>query len=225
MPAFEAVSLLAAQSARRARMGETPLVGRDDKLDLLASIYGRAARESRPHLVTVIGQAGVGKSRLRLEFERRLRESDPLPTVREGRCLPYGSGIVYWALGEVLRAEAGILDGDSNEVAWAKLSELVESLMEFADTEQSEPSERKAAMIGRLLGIDAPERGARRRRPAADARGVLLGRALGDRGHGAAQPAGARVRGRPLGRPRNAGPDRVPGPVGAGAADPPVPGA
>ena len=81
-----------------------------------------------------------------------------MPTVREGRCLPYGSGIVYWALGEVLRAEAGIHDGDSNDVAWAKLSELVDSLMEFADSEQqSEPSERKAAMIGRLLGIEAPE--------------------------------------------------------------------
>jgi class 3 adenylate cyclase/tetratricopeptide (TPR) repeat protein len=158
VPAFEAVSVLTSQSSRRTRMGETPLVGRDDKLDLLSSIYGRSARERRPHLVTVIGQAGVGKSRLRLEFERRLRETEPVPTVREGRCLPYGSGIVYWALGEVLRAEAGIQDGDSNEVAWAKLSELVESLMEFGDSEQqSEPSERKAAMIGRLLGIDAPE--------------------------------------------------------------------
>src|SRR5881392_3012902 len=123
-------------------MGETPLVGRDDKLELLETIYDRAAREGRPHLVTVIGQAGVGKSRLRLEFERRLADSDPLPTVREGRCLPYGSGIVYWALGEVLRAEAGILDGDTNEVAWTKLTELVDSLMEFSDSEQAEPSER-----------------------------------------------------------------------------------
>ena len=99
VPAWEAVGLLAAQSSRRAPMGETPLVGRDDKLELLESIYGRVAREGRPHLVTVIGQAGVGKSRLRLEFERRLHDHESLPTLREGRCLPYGSGIVVLAAG------------------------------------------------------------------------------------------------------------------------------
>ena len=71
--------------------------------------------------MTVIGQAGVGKSRLRQELERLLGQRHPPPTFREGRCLPYGSGIVYWALGEVIRAEAGILDGDSTEEAWAKL--------------------------------------------------------------------------------------------------------
>ena len=126
MPAWEAIGVLAAQPARRAAAcGEAPLVGRDDKLELLESIYERVATQDRPHLVTVIGQAGVGKSRLLLEFERRLCERERRAGVREGRCLPYGSGIVYWALGEVMRAEAGILDGDDSDVAWAKLSETV----------------------------------------------------------------------------------------------------
>ena len=96
VPAWEAVGLLVSQAGRgrRASSGETPLVGRSDKLDLLRSVYDRVERERRAHLVTVIGQAGVGKSRLRLELERLLADHEPAPTFREGRCLPYGSGIV-----------------------------------------------------------------------------------------------------------------------------------
>ena len=154
--AWEAVGLTTAQPVRRAALGRTPLVGRTDKLDQLRSIFERAERDRRPHLVTVMGQAGVGKSRLRHELERRLCERHPPPTFREGRCLPYGSGIVYWALGEVIRAEAGIVDGDSAEQAWEKLLGAVDGLMTFSSSEQAEPPERRAAVIGRLLGIDAP---------------------------------------------------------------------
>ncbi len=156
VPAWEAERVLARQaSARRSSLGETPLVGRSDKLDLLRSVYDRVERERRAHLVTVLGQAGVGKSRLRQELERQLGQRDPAPTFREGRCLPYGSGIVYWALAEVIRAEAGILDGDSTEEAWAKLLAAVDSLMKVSG-ELAEPPERRAAVIGRLLGIEAP---------------------------------------------------------------------
>jgi class 3 adenylate cyclase/tetratricopeptide (TPR) repeat protein len=156
VPAWEAVGLTLAQPARRAALGRTPLVGRTDKLDLLRSIFERAERDRRPHLVTVMGQAGVGKSRLRHELERQLSERHPPPTFREGRCLPYGSGIVYWALGEVIRAEAGIVDGDSTEQAWEKLLATIDGLMTFSSSEQAEPAERRAAIIGRLLGVDAP---------------------------------------------------------------------
>jgi class 3 adenylate cyclase/predicted ATPase len=154
--AWEAVGLETAQPVRRVSLGRTPLVGRADKLDLLRSIYERSERERKPHLVTLMGQAGVGKSRLRHELERNLAERHPPPTFREGRCLPYGSGIVYWALGEVIRAESGIVDGDSGEQAWEKLLQAVEGLVTFASSEQAEPPERRAAVIGRLLGIDAP---------------------------------------------------------------------
>src|SRR3954454_14424963 len=67
VPAWEAVGVIAAQPVRRTGV-ETPLVGRADKLELLESVYERVERARRPHLVTVIGQAGVGKSRLRLEL-------------------------------------------------------------------------------------------------------------------------------------------------------------
>jgi len=156
VPAWEAVGVATKQPVRRVSLGRTPLVGRTDKLDLLRSIYERGERERRPHLVTVMGQAGVGKSRLRNELERLLAERQPAPTFREGRCLPYGSGIVYWALGEVIRAEAGIVDGDSAEQAWDKLLGTVEGLVTFSSSEQAEPAERRAAVVGRLLGIDAP---------------------------------------------------------------------
>ena len=108
---------------------ETPLVGRADELALLESVYGRVEREGHPHLVTVVGAAGVGKSRLLRELDARLRARDPAPNLRQGRCLPYGSSIVYWPLGEILRAECGIVDGDPADVAWRKLSDRLEELL------------------------------------------------------------------------------------------------
>jgi class 3 adenylate cyclase/predicted ATPase/ribosomal protein L40E len=154
VPAWEAAGVIAAQPVRRTS-AQTPLVGRTDKLDVLRSVYERVEKGRRPHLVTVIGQAGVGKSRLRHELERWLCERHPPPTFREGRCLPYGSGIVYWPLAEVIRAESEIVDGDSTEEAWEKLLAAMEGLMAYAG-EHSEPAERRAATIGRLLGIEAP---------------------------------------------------------------------
>ncbi len=156
VPAWEAIGLIAVQPARRSEArGEAPLVGRDDKLDLLESVYERVSNQDRPHLVTVIGQAGVGKSRLLAELRTRLDGRDPEPTFREGRCLPYGSGIVYWALGEVIKTEAGIVDSDDSDVAWGKLSETIRGLV-GEEAEHGESSDRRAALIARLLGVEAP---------------------------------------------------------------------
>jgi class 3 adenylate cyclase/tetratricopeptide (TPR) repeat protein len=159
VPAWEAVGVTAAQPLRRGALrSESPLVGRTDELELLESIYNRVTREGRPHLVTLIGQAGVGKSRLLRECERLLAAMEPAPVMREGRCPPYGSTIVFWALGEVLRAECGVVDGDPADVAWQKLSTHVAELLAEAPDEPGETSERKAALIGRLLGItEAPQ--------------------------------------------------------------------
>jgi len=143
VPAWEAVGLIAAHAVRRVSSGrESPLVGRDYELGTLESVHERVTIEGRPHLVTLIGEAGVGKSRLLREFERRIAPT----AVSIGRCLPYGSSIVYWALGEVLRAECDIVDSDSSEEAWRKLSQ-------FADDDEAR---RRAAVIGRSLGLDVP---------------------------------------------------------------------
>jgi class 3 adenylate cyclase/tetratricopeptide (TPR) repeat protein len=153
VPAWEAVCLIAEHAVRRvAPASESPLVGRRQELDALDSLYERVVREGTSHLVTVVGEAGVGKSRLLREFERQLGDHPSAPTFRTGRCLPYGSGIVFWALGEVLRAECGIYESDSSEEAWQKLRLYVADLM----GQESKASDREAALIGRLLGVDVP---------------------------------------------------------------------
>src|SRR6185503_893826 len=158
VPAWEAVCLVAAQPARRARSrAATPLVGRDDELSLMESLYGRVTRERRPHLVTLVGQAGVGKSRLLHEFRQRVESlAEEAPAFREGRCLPYGSGVVYWALSEVIRADAGIFDEDSAEKAWEKIKDYACGLL-LGDEDEREAVERRAALVARLLGIDVPD--------------------------------------------------------------------
>jgi class 3 adenylate cyclase/predicted ATPase len=153
VPAWEAVCLIAEQAVGRAAPArESPLVGREAELTALGTLYERVLEEGTPQLVTLIGEAGVGKSRLLREFERRLDEHPSQPSLRIGRCLPYGSGIVFWALGEVLRAEASIVDSDSAEEAWRKLSRYVSELR----GDEGEASDRQAALIGQLLGVEVP---------------------------------------------------------------------
>ena len=153
VPAWEATGLTAPQTLRRAASLEAPLMGRDRELDALEAAYERVVGDGRAHMVTLMGEAGVGKSRLLREFERRLPALEPQAAMRTGRSLPYGSGIVYWALGEVIRAEAGIVDSDSSDEAWSKLCGYVSDVL----SEASGPSERSAAQIARSLGLDVPE--------------------------------------------------------------------
>jgi class 3 adenylate cyclase/tetratricopeptide (TPR) repeat protein len=157
VPAWEAIELVAEHAVGRAAASrETPLVGRDQELAALDTLFDRVVNENAPHLVTLVGEAGVGKTRLLRELQSRLGERDPAPRVRVGRCLPYGSGIVYWALGEVIRQECGIIDTDSSEQAWSKLSAAVANVIAKSGEPMTEPAERKAAMIGRSLGIEVP---------------------------------------------------------------------
>jgi class 3 adenylate cyclase/tetratricopeptide (TPR) repeat protein len=155
VPAWRAVSLKSAQAVGRGvSKREAPLVGRDYELGTLASLHERVVREGRPHLVTLIGEAGVGKSRLLREFGRHA--GDDTAAIRTGRCLPYGSGIVFWALGEVIREECGVADADSSEEAWDKLRSHVEEVLAGSEEASDEPAERKAALIGMSIGLDPP---------------------------------------------------------------------
>jgi class 3 adenylate cyclase/tetratricopeptide (TPR) repeat protein len=105
-----------------------PLIGRDDDLEMLRLIARRAARERLPQLVTVIGDAGIGKTRLGADLFRELRsDPDPWRTV-VGRSPPYGEGIAFWALGEILRDAAGVsTDAPADEVE-ASLRNLLNEL-------------------------------------------------------------------------------------------------
>ncbi len=101
-----------------ARRHDTPLVGRDAELGLLATSYREVCDASVTRLVTVLGDAGAGKSRLLSEFVGGL----PRQTrVLRGRCLPYGDGITFWPLRGMLGEAAGIREDDSPEAARAKL--------------------------------------------------------------------------------------------------------
>jgi class 3 adenylate cyclase/tetratricopeptide (TPR) repeat protein len=157
VPAWEAARLIAPHAVGRAAPArEAPLVGRDHELATLESRFERVIREARPQLVTLVGEAGVGKSRLLREFERRLSADESGAHLSTGRCLPYGGGVVYWALAEILRAECGIVETDSSDEAWRKLCGFVERLLSISGAPNGQDVERKAALIGRSLGLDVP---------------------------------------------------------------------
>ena len=124
-----------------------PLIGRDDELALLQGTYRRALRESSLQLVTLVGEPGVGKSRLVREFFAFIDDQPELVSWRQGRCLPYGEGITFWALGEIVKAQAGILESDSPQEAMEKLESAIAAVI-------LEPAERTwlRATLAPLVG-------------------------------------------------------------------------
>jgi class 3 adenylate cyclase len=123
--ALEPVARYGVDVALRAR---TPLVGRDRELELLRSVLRRVRDERAAQLVTIVGVPGIGKSRLVRELFQIVDEEVELITWRQGRCLPYGESVTYWALGEIVKAEAGILESDPAAKAEWKLREAVTKL-------------------------------------------------------------------------------------------------
>lgn len=117
--------------AARARFGsdigrhKTPLVGRELERPMLIGTFERAEQQRSVQLVTIVGEPGVGKSRLVAELFAYTDGKPGLFRWKQGRCLPYGEGITFWALGEIVKAEAGILESDSAEVSLAKLGAVV----------------------------------------------------------------------------------------------------
>ena len=103
----------------------TPLVGRAAELQALFSLLDDVMEAGRPRLVTVLGPAGVGKSRLVQEFITAVKGRHPQARVLKGRCLSAGHGITYWALGEILQAACDIRLDDSTAVALEKLRAVV----------------------------------------------------------------------------------------------------
>ncbi|HEX4746395.1 MAG TPA: AAA family ATPase [Gaiellaceae bacterium] len=134
------------------------LVGREEELELLVAAFRRAADDRTPQLVTVVGVPGIGKSRLLGELFATIDAGDRLVRWRQGRSLPYGEGVSYWALGEMVKAEAGILETDPSEATTRKLEEAVGRLVS---------DEAEAAWLGSrlrpLVGLAADEAGVDRR--------------------------------------------------------------
>jgi class 3 adenylate cyclase/tetratricopeptide (TPR) repeat protein len=144
--AWLAVESLAAPAERP--IGAHPLVGRDRELELLQSLWSRTVDERRPHLVTLVGPPGIGKSRLSRELSSVVREEGQ---VLRGRCLPYGEQAGYQAFPQIVREATGIFDSDSTEVAQKKLRAALEDIVpaqEVADTERH---------LSLLLGLGASD--------------------------------------------------------------------
>ncbi|HEY1127114.1 MAG TPA: adenylate/guanylate cyclase domain-containing protein, partial [Actinomycetota bacterium] len=127
-----------------------PLVGRDDEIDLLESIYGRVASEGRPHLITLYGDAGVGKSRLTREFLDRLGDQ---ALVLHGRCLPYGEGVTFWPLAEILKAHAGVLDTDPSDIA---LERIQKAGLDLLTEDVTIDPGRTTAALAFTVGVEDP---------------------------------------------------------------------
>jgi class 3 adenylate cyclase/tetratricopeptide (TPR) repeat protein len=116
VPAYRLVSALGLDGY--ARREDTPIVGRDDELAKLHDAYHQVCTGQSAHLVTVIGDAGVGKSRLVREVVDQIAAG---AHVLRGRCLPYGDGITFWPLLGMVREAAAIRDEDPPALARSKL--------------------------------------------------------------------------------------------------------
>ena len=121
--AWEAVQPRARFAVERVH-GAT-LVGRRREVDLLEGALARVLEERSSQLVTIVGVPGIGKSRLVLELYEVIERLEELISWRYGRCLPYGEGITFWALGEMVKAQLGILEGDDDAEAERKLTDAV----------------------------------------------------------------------------------------------------
>ena len=144
-----APGLARGRSARRrgrAPLTRAPMVGRKRELEALSGIWERVSAERRPHLVTVFGPAGIGKSRLALELAQQVASLGAC--VMRGRSTPYGASSPYSAFAQHIKQIAGVFDSDQLPDAQAKLRAAVEDVVGPAETEEH------AANLAMLIGLD-----------------------------------------------------------------------
>jgi tetratricopeptide (TPR) repeat protein len=147
VPVWEALDVAALPQARP--FGTAPFIGREQELNWLLAMWQRVADSRQPHLVTILGEAGIGKSRLVAEYEQRLPNT---VTVLHGHCLPYGEALSYGALGMMLKEAAGISVEDEPETARAKLSDLVAGVVEPDGIEGN--AQELAQHLALMSGLD-----------------------------------------------------------------------
>jgi class 3 adenylate cyclase/tetratricopeptide (TPR) repeat protein len=127
--------------------GAEPLVNRREELATLVEALYRVRLERSPELVVLVGEPGIGKSRLVFELFRAVEHGPALVNWRHGRCPPYGDGVALWALGEVVKGQAGILETDDAGTAGSKLSRAVEHLLGHG-AEAARVEERLRPLVG-----------------------------------------------------------------------------
>jgi class 3 adenylate cyclase/tetratricopeptide (TPR) repeat protein len=155
--AWRALRVIAARRGEGRAAGlEAPFVGRDAELRLVKELFHSAAEDRKARLVSVVGVAGIGKSRLAWEFEKYLDGLLENVYWHRGRCLSYGDGVTYWALAEMVRMRARIAEGEPPETALGKLqATLADHVTDADEREWLEP--RLAHLLG-LAERTAPDR-------------------------------------------------------------------
>ena len=134
----------------RASEIEPPFTGRESELRLTKQLFHATSDERRPHLVSVIGIGGIGKSRLAWEFEKYIDGLAADVWWHRGRCLAYGDGVAFWALAEMVRMRAGIVEDEDSESALPKLrATLEENIPDVEERRFVEPR------LAQLLGLEA----------------------------------------------------------------------
>ena len=128
------------------------MVGRDDELQFLLALFRRVVDSRKLQVVTIIGPAGVGKSRLAEEFLHAVTRTPAPPQVLHGRCPAYGEGLTYWPLVEMLKQECDIKDSDPAPVVARKLRERIVAVC--APVLGEEEAEAVAADLATLLGME-----------------------------------------------------------------------
>ncbi len=135
---------------------EPPFVGRERELHLLKELFHANAEERKAHLVSIVGIAGIGKSRLAWELQKYLDGVAQTVYWHRGRCLAYGEGVSYWALAEMVRMRVEIAEGEEPESAGAKLRAALERYVE--DIDERDWIEPRLAQLLALDGREGAER-------------------------------------------------------------------
>jgi class 3 adenylate cyclase/predicted ATPase len=157
VPAWRALRVVAQRGGQgRGEALEPPFVGRDEELRLLKDALHATGREQRVRLISITGPAGIGKSRLAWELEKYLDGVVETVFWHRGRSPSYGEGIAFWALGEMVRRRAGLLETDDPATTRERLGAVVR---EHVTAEEERPWVEPALLA--LLGLEPPPAGGR----------------------------------------------------------------
>ena len=154
VPAFRALRVVARRGgAGRNEQLEAPFVGRGPELRMLKDFHVATGAERRPRLVSIVGQGGIGKSRLVWEFQKYMDGVTEVVYWHQGRSPAYGEGISFWALAEMVRGRAAITEADDPSAARAKVAAMLDEWV----TDETERRWMEPRLL-QLLGLEADGR-------------------------------------------------------------------
>jgi predicted ATPase/class 3 adenylate cyclase len=157
LPLWRALRVIAFRGGEGRATGlEAPFVGREGELRLIKDLFHAASDERKARLVSIVGIAGIGKTRLSAEFERYVDGLVDDVYWHRGRCLAYGDGVAYWALAEMVRMRAGIAEQEEPDAATRKVHETLERYL--LDPEERTWVEPRLAQLLGLAELASAER-------------------------------------------------------------------